>query len=55
MGYLIYADESISTEKDVPKLFPFVHGVNIKMEKASGIRGCLKVIDAAKACGLKVS
>ena len=32
----------------------YVHGVNVKMEKAGGIRGALKAIDKARELGLQV-
>jgi len=54
LGIYIYADESVSTENDIPKLMQFIHGVNIKLEKAGGIRGALKTIHCAKQNGLKV-
>jgi L-alanine-DL-glutamate epimerase-like enolase superfamily enzyme len=50
----IFGDESVSTVEQVPKIMPYVHGVNIKLEKAGGIRGALKTILAAKERGLKV-
>jgi len=54
LGIYIYADESISTYEDIPKLASYVHGINVKLEKASGIRGALRAIDEAKKSNLKV-
>jgi hypothetical protein len=34
LGVLLFADESVSTADDVAQLVPYVHGVNIKLEKA---------------------
>jgi L-alanine-DL-glutamate epimerase-like enolase superfamily enzyme len=50
----IFGDESVSTADHVPKIKSFVHGVNIKLEKAGGVRGALKAILAAKEHGLRV-
>eukprot|EP01027_Heterolobosea_sp_BB2_P009010 GEZU01013345.1.p1 GENE.GEZU01013345.1~~GEZU01013345.1.p1 ORF type:complete len:346 (-),score=86.29 GEZU01013345.1:19-981(-) len=53
-GMLLFADESVSTYKDVELLKDFVHGVNVKLEKAGGIREALRAIIEAKRTGLKV-
>ena len=37
LGWKIYADESFRTAADVAPLRPYVHGVNIKMEKSWGL------------------
>jgi L-alanine-DL-glutamate epimerase-like enolase superfamily enzyme len=50
----IFGDESVSTAQHVPRIKPFVHGVNVKLEKAGGVRGALKAILSAKENGLKV-
>lgn len=50
----MFADESVSTADDIVKMKPFVHGVNIKLEKAGGIRGALEAIQVAKEHGLMV-
>eukprot|EP01116_Phalansterium_solitarium_P018861 TRINITY_DN5123_c0_g1_i1.p1 TRINITY_DN5123_c0_g1~~TRINITY_DN5123_c0_g1_i1.p1 ORF type:complete len:498 (+),score=172.10 TRINITY_DN5123_c0_g1_i1:1048-2541(+) len=54
LGILVYADESVCDYQDVPKLLPFVHGINIKLEKAGGIRGALRTVHAGTECGLKI-
>eukprot|EP00762_Andalucia_godoyi_P001473 ANDGO_00309.mRNA.1 Enolase superfamily member DDB_G0284701 len=53
-GMLIYADESISTFEDVELVAPYVNGVNVKIEKAGGLRGGVRTIAAAHRLGLKV-
>jgi L-alanine-DL-glutamate epimerase-like enolase superfamily enzyme len=50
----IYADESICSVADLHALRPLLHGVNIKMEKAGGYRGALKLMEAARADGVRV-
>lgn len=52
-GLLIFADESICTEKDLDGLVQLVHGVNIKLEKTGGIRPGLSTLLKAKELGLK--
>jgi L-alanine-DL-glutamate epimerase-like enolase superfamily enzyme len=53
VGVSIYADESVCTVDDVPLLAPFVHGVNVKMDKAGGFRGAVSALHAARQLGLK--
>jgi L-alanine-DL-glutamate epimerase-like enolase superfamily enzyme len=53
-GVVVYADESVCTAEDPPKLQRFVHGVNIKLEKAGGLRGALAAVAVAKRLGLLV-
>ena len=50
----IFADESCRMASDVPKLADRVHGINLKLMKAGGIREGLRVIHAARAHGLQV-
>jgi hypothetical protein len=52
-GVDIYADESVCTAEDVALLAPYVHGVNVKMDKAGGFRGAVCALHAAKQLGLK--
>ena len=52
-GVDIYADESVCTAEDVALLAPYVHGVNVKMDKAGGFRGAVSALHAAKQLGLK--
>lgn len=51
---LIFADESMRTASDVPLLAPFVHGVNIKLEKCGGVRGALQAVQEASEHSLQV-
>jgi L-alanine-DL-glutamate epimerase-like enolase superfamily enzyme len=53
-GILVFADESVSTAADIEKLWTIIHGINVKLEKAGGIRGALQVVTAAKVHKLKV-
>jgi L-alanine-DL-glutamate epimerase-like enolase superfamily enzyme len=53
-GVFVYADESISTASDVERFAPFVDGVNIKLEKAGGMRGAIVAMCRARALGLRV-
>jgi L-alanine-DL-glutamate epimerase-like enolase superfamily enzyme len=49
----ILADESCQTLSDIPRLAGVVSGINIKLCKCGGIREALRMIHAARACGLK--
>jgi len=46
---LIFADESVNTFDNIPSINPFIHGINIKLEKSGGIRGALKTANIAKS------
>lgn len=50
----IFADESCRVPSDVHQLADRVDGVNLKILKAGGIRAGLRLIHAARACGLSV-
>ena len=50
----LIADESCILEEDVPKCAEFFHGVNIKLTKCGGITPGKRMIENAKALGLKV-
>lgn len=50
----IYADEDVSTARDVVGLRGVVDGVTLKLRKAGGIRETVAAIDAARACGMGV-
>lgn len=50
----IYADESFHTAEDVPSVLPWARGVNVKLDKAGGVRPALAAIQAARAAGLSV-
>ena len=53
-GLLIYADESICGVSDLRALRSILHGVNIKLEKAGGYRGALRLMHAARESGVAV-
>lgn len=48
----IYADESVRSVSDVPKLADRVDGVNLKLMKCGGITEALRIVATARACGL---
>ena len=50
----IYADEDVSTARDVADLRGVVDGVNLKLRKAGGIRETVAAMAAARACGMDV-
>lgn len=50
----LFADESVLTADDIPKLTGAFHGINIKLMKCGGIREALKMIHTARACGMLV-
>lgn len=50
----IFVDESCFTSQDIPKLADKVHGINIKLMKAGGLTEALRMVHAAKACGLQI-
>jgi len=50
----IFVDESCFTSYDVLPLADRVHGINIKLMKTGGLTEALRLIDTARACGLKV-
>jgi L-Ala-D/L-Glu epimerase len=50
----IYADEDVSTARDVAQLAGVVDGVNLKLRKAGGIRETVKAIAVARSHGMGV-
>jgi L-Ala-D/L-Glu epimerase len=50
----VYADEDAAGAADVPRLAGCVTGVNVKLHECGGIRAALRMIHAARACGLGV-
>lgn len=50
----LFADESCFNTHDIPRLAGRVHGINIKMMKSGGITEAMRMIHAARACGLQV-
>jgi L-Ala-D/L-Glu epimerase / N-acetyl-D-glutamate racemase len=53
-GLPIVADEAVLTEEDLEPLAGACAGVNIKLQKAGGLRMALRMIARARALGLKV-
>ena len=50
----LFADESCLRASDIPKIASAYHGVNVKVDKAGGLREALRMIHAARACGLEL-
>jgi L-alanine-DL-glutamate epimerase-like enolase superfamily enzyme len=50
----IFADESCVSEQDVNRCIGYYHGINIKLTKCSGITPARRMIEHAKANGLKL-
>ncbi len=50
----IFVDESCFTSYDIFPLADRVHGINIKLMKSGGLTEAMRMIQTAKACGLKV-
>ena len=50
----IFADESVKTAADVPRLAGCVDGVNIKLMKTGGLREALRLIHCARAHDMQV-
>lgn len=50
----IFADESLMTASDIPKIAHAFHGINIKLMKCGGIQEALRMVSMARTFGLKV-
>ena len=50
----IFADESCVHPEDIPRIAPYFDGVNIKVDKAGGLRQAMRMIEMARALKLKV-
>ncbi len=50
----IFADEACLTVHDIPALAEAYDGVNIKLQKSGGLRMARRMIDAARARGMRV-
>jgi L-alanine-DL-glutamate epimerase-like enolase superfamily enzyme len=50
----VFADEACLRSPDIPRLAGVYDGVNVKLDKAGGLREGLRMIHTARACGLKV-
>lgn len=50
----IFVDESCMTSADIPLLANSIDGINIKLMKAGGLSEVMRMVHAARACGLQV-
>jgi L-alanine-DL-glutamate epimerase-like enolase superfamily enzyme len=50
----LFADEAARTEADVPSLAGAYDGINIKVQKAGGLRASCRMLEAARRSGMKV-
>jgi L-alanine-DL-glutamate epimerase-like enolase superfamily enzyme len=50
----LFADEACLRASAIPGLAGSYHGVNVKLDKSGGLREAVRMIDTARACGLKV-
>lgn len=50
----LIADENSLRLRDVPRLQGVFNGINIKLMKCAGLREALRMVNAARACNLKV-
>lgn len=50
----VFADEDAGTSSDVGRLSGCVHGVNLKLRKAGGIRETVRAMNTARALGMQV-
>jgi L-alanine-DL-glutamate epimerase-like enolase superfamily enzyme len=50
----LFADEACLRASDIPGLRGTCHGINVKVDKAGGLREALRMIHTARACGLQI-
>jgi len=50
----IFADECCLHPEDIPRIAPYFDGVNIKVDKAGGLRQAMRMIEMVRALKLKV-
>ena len=50
----VFADEACLRASSIPALAGAYHGVNVKLDKAGGLREAVRMVHTARACGLKV-
>jgi L-alanine-DL-glutamate epimerase-like enolase superfamily enzyme len=50
----VFADEACLRADSIPALAAAYHGVNVKLDKAGGLREALRMIHTARACRLEV-
>ena len=53
-GVELIADEACLRASAIPGLAGAYHGVNVKLDKAGGLREAVRMIHTARACGMKV-
>lgn len=53
-GIPVFADEAAHDPADIGLLAGRADGVNLKLMKTGGLRGMLRMVHAARACGMKV-
>jgi L-alanine-DL-glutamate epimerase-like enolase superfamily enzyme len=54
IGLPLMTDESSLTPSDIPPLRGCVDGINVKLVKCGGLREAFRMIDTARACGLRI-
>ncbi len=50
----IFADESVISSSDLPRIAPYFHGINIKLMKCGGVQEALRMAGIARALGLSL-
>ncbi|MBI2690015.1 MAG: dipeptide epimerase [Acidobacteria bacterium] len=50
----IFADECCLHPEDIPRIAPYFDGINVKVDKAGGLRQAMRMIEMARALQLKV-
>ncbi len=54
VGLPIIADEAARTPADLPRLASVFDGINVKLQKSGGLRMARRMIDEARALGMKI-
>lgn len=50
----LFADESVQSVEDIPRICDAFQGINIKLMKCGGIREAFRLIEVARAHGMKI-
>jgi len=50
----VFADESLILPSDLPRIAPYVHGVNVKLMKCGGVQEAVRLAAMGRALGLKL-
>jgi len=50
----VFADESLMSASDIPKIAPYFHGLNIKLMKCGGVQEAVRMAAMARALGLRL-